>query len=88
MRTAPEVVFTQGALDVPTEQCQRLKRAGVRLEHHEHMETSIPGIHAAGDLTTRLQGASMAAGAGTMAGAMMNHALNMENAATGLWPEG
>ncbi|HZH16143.1 MAG TPA: NAD(P)/FAD-dependent oxidoreductase [Archangium sp.] len=137
------VVFTQGLLDVPAEQRQRLDRAGVRVEErkilrlipgtghgahgahleaveledgtrvarevlfahphqrqtevvqrlgvaldeqgfvriNEHLETSVPGIHAAGDLTTRFQGASMAAGAGTMAGAMMNHALNLENAA-------
>jgi thioredoxin reductase len=71
-----------------------VQRLGLALDEqgfvriNEHMETSLPGVHAAGDLTTRFQGASMAAGAGTMAGAMMNHALNMENAAAGLWPEG
>jgi len=136
-------VFTQGLLDVPAQQRQRLDRADVRVEErkilrlipgtghgahgahleaveledgtrvarevlfahphqrqtevvqrlgvaldeqgfvriNEHLETSIPGIHAAGDLTTRFQGASVAAGAGTTAGAMMNHTLNMENAA-------
>jgi thioredoxin reductase len=144
------VLFTQGLLDVPAAQRQRLERAGVRLEHrkirrlvprdgnaahgshldaveledgtrvarevlfahprqrqtklvqqlcvvldeqgfvrvNEHLETSIPGVHAAGDLTTRIQGASLAAAAGTMAAAMMNHALNLENAGAGAPPRG
>lgn len=38
-------------------------------------ETSIPGIYAAGDLTTRAQGAIFAAATGTQAAAMLNHAL-------------
>ncbi len=37
--------------------------------------TSVPGIYAAGDLTTRAQGAIFAAAAGTQAGAMSNHDL-------------
>ena len=37
--------------------------------------TSVPGIYAAGDLTTRAQGAIFAAAAGTQAGAMCNHDL-------------
>jgi thioredoxin reductase len=43
----------------------------------------VPGIHAAGDLTTRLQGALVAASAGAFAAYMMNHALNMETAERG-----
>ncbi|WNG48969.1 NAD(P)/FAD-dependent oxidoreductase [Archangium minus] len=138
------VAFTQGGLEVPAEQRQRLERAGVRLEprrirrlvpHGEHleaveledgtrvarevlfahphqrqtelvqrlglaldeqgfvrinerMETSAPGIHAAGDLTTRLQSAIVAASAGFQAAAMINHALNMENADAGFPSEG
>ncbi|MBK8015070.1 MAG: NAD(P)/FAD-dependent oxidoreductase [Deltaproteobacteria bacterium] len=38
-------------------------------------QTSVPGIYAAGDLTTRAQGAIFAAAAGTQAGAMCNHDL-------------
>lgn len=38
-------------------------------------QTSVPGIYAAGDLTTRAQGAVFAAATGTQAGAMCNHDL-------------
>lgn len=48
-----------------------------------HKATSVPGIHAAGDLTTMLQGALVAAAEGAMAGYMMNHALNMETVTLG-----
>jgi thioredoxin reductase len=41
-------------------------------------QTSVPGIHAAGDLTTMMQAAIAAAAAGTMAGARINHDLTME----------
>ncbi|MCP3136433.1 NAD(P)/FAD-dependent oxidoreductase [Pyxidicoccus xibeiensis] len=47
---------------------------------NEQKETSIPGIYAAGDLTTWLQGAIMSASAGAIVGAMLNHGLNLENA--------
>jgi thioredoxin reductase len=46
-------------------------------------ETSIPGIHAAGDLTTRIQGAILAAAAGTQAAAVLNLELTLERAASG-----
>ena len=42
------------------------------------LETSRPGIHAAGDLTTRLQAAVVAAAAGTQAAGMLNHQLTAE----------
>lgn len=41
-------------------------------------ETSVPGIYAAGDLTSRAQGAIFAAANGTQAGAMLNHGLAAE----------
>lgn len=84
-RVAREVLFARP----PQRQTEVVQRLGVALDEqgfvriNEHLETSIPGVHAAGDLTTPIQGASLAAAAGTMAGAMMNHALNMENAGAG-----
>jgi thioredoxin reductase len=44
-------------------------------------ESSLPGLHVAGDATTMMQGAVSAAADGTMSGAMINHALVMENIA-------
>jgi thioredoxin reductase len=41
-------------------------------------QTSIPGIHAAGDLTTRMQAAIVASAAGLHAAAAMNGDLMME----------
>jgi thioredoxin reductase len=46
-------------------------------------ETSVPGIYAAGDLATRMQGALLAAAAGTQAAAMLNMELTLELAASG-----
>lgn len=46
-------------------------------------ETSVPGIYASGDLTTRMQGAIMAAASGTQTAAMLNLELTMELASTG-----
>lgn len=40
-------------------------------------ETSVPGIYAAGDLATRMQGAIMAAATGTQAAAMLNLELTL-----------
>jgi thioredoxin reductase len=44
----------------------------------EQKATSVAGVHAAGDLTTMLQGALMAAAAGAQAAYMMNHGLTLE----------
>jgi thioredoxin reductase len=44
-------------------------------------ESSLPGLHVAGDATTMMQGAINAAADGTMSGAMINHALVLENVA-------
>lgn len=46
-------------------------------------ETSVPGIYAAGDLTTQAQSAVLSAAAGMRAAAMLNHALTMELASAG-----
>jgi thioredoxin reductase len=46
-------------------------------------ETSLPGVYAAGDLTTPVQGAVLAAAAGMRAAAALNHALTVELAKSG-----
>lgn len=46
-------------------------------------ETSVPGVYAAGDLTTRAQAAIWAAGAGTRAAGMINVELTMELVSSG-----
>lgn len=47
-------------------------------------ETTLPGVYAAGDLTTRAQGAIFAAAAGVQAAAMLNHELTADLAARNL----
>jgi thioredoxin reductase len=87
-RVAREVLFARP----PQRQTDLVRRLGLALDEQGFVridaqhQTSIPGIHAAGDLTTFLQGAVMAASAGAVAAAMMNHALNMENAGAGTPP--
>jgi len=49
-----------------------------------HRETSVPGIYAAGDLTSRMQAAIAAAASGTHTGAVLNHELTAEMALQGL----
>ena len=49
-------------------------------------ETSIPGIYAAGDLTTRAQAAVLAAAAGMQAAAAINAELTAELVASGSLP--
>ncbi len=46
-------------------------------------ESSVPGVHVAGDATTMMQTAINAAADGTLSGAMINHALVLENIARG-----
>lgn len=46
-------------------------------------ESSVPGLHVAGDANTMMQSAINAAADGTMSGAMINHALVVENIARG-----
>jgi len=47
---------------------------------NEHKESSMPGVHVAGDATTMAQAAIMAAAEGMMAAAMINHMLTVEAA--------
>jgi thioredoxin reductase len=49
-------------------------------------ETSIPGIHAAGDLVTAAQAASLAAASGVRVAAALNHGLTVELAIAGALP--
>ncbi|MFC6101085.1 NAD(P)/FAD-dependent oxidoreductase [Olivibacter domesticus] len=48
------------------------------LQVDNFQKTSIPGVFAAGDNTTMFRGVSMAVGAGTVAGAFINHELITE----------
>jgi thioredoxin reductase len=47
-------------------------------------ETSVAGIYAAGDMTTRTQGAILAAASSVQAAAMMNLELTMDLATSGV----
>jgi thioredoxin reductase len=58
---------------------------GVALDDHGYVridpmtrETSVPGVYAAGDLATRMQGAILAAAAGMQAAAVLNHELTAD----------
>ncbi len=42
-------------------------------------ESSMPGVHVVGDASTMMQAAIVAAGAGTMGAAVINHALTLED---------
>ncbi len=81
-RVAREFLFARP----PQRQVELVQRLGLALDEQGYVkvsvmrETSIPGIHAAGDLTTPVQGAIASASEGMMAGAMANHGLNMEDA--------
>lgn len=70
----------------PQRQTELVTRLGLALDEQgfvrvdEQRETSVPGLHAAGDLTTRVQTAIVAAAAGAQAAYAMTHALNLERA--------
>ncbi len=81
-----EVLFTHP----PQEQVDLVRTLGLGLDDDGYVrvdpmkrETSVPGIYASGDLTTRMQGAMFAAASGTQAAAMINVELMMELASTG-----
>lgn len=68
----------------PQRQVELVRRLGLALDGDGYVvidpvrrETSRPGVYAAGDLTTRMQGAILAAAAGTQAAAMINVDLAM-----------
>lgn len=74
----------------PQQQVELIGALGVALDDDGYVrvdamkrETSVPGIYAAGDLTTRMQGAIIAAAAGTQAAAMINVELTMDLVASG-----
>jgi thioredoxin reductase len=74
----------------PQRQVESVRMLGVALDDDGYVrvdpmkrETSVPGIYASGDLTTRMQGAIVAASSGAQAAAMINVELTMELASTG-----
>ncbi len=68
----------------PQRQVSLVERLGLAVDEQGYLrvspqgETSIPGIYAAGDLTTPMQAAIMAAAAGALAGCAMNHGLILD----------
>jgi thioredoxin reductase len=74
----------------PQRQVDVIHSLGLTLDDHGFVrveatkgETSIPGIYAAGDLTTRGQSAIFAASASVLAATMINFELNSELASSG-----
>jgi thioredoxin reductase len=74
----------------PQRQTDLVRSLGVALDDNRFVavdpmrrETSIPGIYAAGDIVTRMQGAVLAAASAGQAAAMINVELTMELATTG-----
>ena len=74
----------------PQQQVELIRALGVALDDDGYVridpmkrETSVPGIYAAGDLTTRMQGAILAASLGTQTAAMINVELTMELVSSG-----
>jgi thioredoxin reductase len=61
-----------------------LRCHGADVEVDEALETSIPGIHAAGDLTTPIDSAIFAAAAGARAAYKINALLTKELVLAGL----
>jgi thioredoxin reductase len=69
----------------PQRQVDLVRSLGLTLDEHRFVrveamkgETSIPGVFAAGDLTTRSQAAIFAASAGVLAATMIDFELNSE----------
>jgi thioredoxin reductase len=74
----------------PQRQTDLVRTLGLTLDDHGFVavdpmrrETSIPGIYAAGDIVTRMQGAVLAAASSIQAAAMINVELTMDLATTG-----
>jgi thioredoxin reductase len=75
----------------PQRQVELVRALGLELDADGYVrvdaltrETSMPGVYAAGDLSTRMQGAIFSAALGTQAAAMLNHELVGELIAAGL----
>jgi thioredoxin reductase len=80
-----DVIFTHPS----QRQVDVIESLGVALDDHGYVridattgETSVPGVYAAGDLTTRAQGAVLAAAAGTRTAGMINFDLAMDLASS------
>lgn len=74
----------------PQQQVELVRALGVALDPDGFVQvepvsrqTSVPGVYAAGDLTSRMQGAVFAAAHGVQAAAMLNHELTVELAMSG-----
>jgi thioredoxin reductase len=74
----------------PQRQVELVRALGLELDEEGYVrvdpmkrETSMPGVYAAGDLTTRMQGAVLAAAAAVQTAAFMNVELTMDLAASG-----
>lgn len=84
-RLAREVLFARP----PQRQTELVRSLGLELDDHgyvrvdAHGRTSMPGVYAAGDLTTPIQAALLAAAAGMQAAAMLNHELTLARALSG-----
>ncbi|MDX2092209.1 MAG: NAD(P)/FAD-dependent oxidoreductase [Kofleriaceae bacterium] len=85
-RVARDVLFSHP----PQRQVDLIRALGLTLDEHGFVqveamkgETSIPGIFAAGDLTTRGQSAIFASSASVLAATMINFELNAELATSG-----
>ncbi len=84
-RVPRDVLFTQP----PQRQVELVQSLGIALDADGYirtdpmsLETSVPGIYASGDLTTRAQGAILAAASGMQAAARINVDLSMDPAIT------
>ena len=85
-RVACDFLFThppQQHVDVVRELHLALDDAGFVQVDPMRLETSVPGIYAAGDLTTRMQGAIHAAAAANRAASIINMELTTELAVSG-----
>jgi thioredoxin reductase len=76
----------------PQQQIPLVHALGLALDDHgfvrvdDMQRSSVPGVYAAGDLTTMRQGALVAAAAGAAAAYAMNHELTIELALAGALP--
>jgi thioredoxin reductase len=83
-RVARDVLFARP----PQRQTDVVRQSGVALDPQGYvavsptLETSRPGVYAAGDLTTMMQGALLAAAAGAQAAYALNRELTLELVAT------